>query len=100
MADFDFQCPHCKKTCTLSMRVSGYSTPAEPPQPYLPSKDVEGALTEYAEKLFFTDAEGKYIIQAKTWLPTDEWNAVNKIIRAHGGKWISGGKESHWEVPT
>ena len=94
------QCPHCKKEIGLTVTISGYKRPEEPKQTYLPSRDVEGALTEYTEKLLFTDAEGKYIIQSKTWLDKDTWNAVNKIIKAHGGKWISGGKESHWEVPT
>ena len=98
MADFDFQCPHCKKACTLSLRVAGYSKPDEH-QTYLPAGDIEEALREYAEKLDVTDAEGKLIFQSKGWLDKDTWNAINKIIKAHGGKWISGGKESHWEVP-
>ena len=27
------------------------------------------------------------------------WTDINNIVKEHGGKWISAGADSHWELP-
>jgi hypothetical protein len=102
MSEFDFQCPHCKKTVTLWMKVTGVKAPDEPKQTYLPASDVEDALAEYHNDLEFIPTSGKLIVKLLAYVKKDTFIAVNKIVKAHGGQYFpSGGKEAgHWEVPT
>ena len=95
-------CPHCKRALYITLTFSSEEgqKPKKPDDEYLPGGDVEEALFDYREVLDFTPTEGKLLIQSTTWLDTDDWRSVNKIVKAHGGTWIPGGKESHWEVPT
>jgi hypothetical protein len=103
------KCPHCGKEITVVITGADTLAPKED-KPYeepqkptktLPVRDLEAVLAdELGELLEVTPTEGKLLIQSTTWLDKADWNKANKIIKAHGGVWIPGGKESHWEVPT
>ena len=94
-------CPHCKQPLYLTLTLTKEDQkPASKPDA-LPVGDLESLLRhELGELLEVTPTEGKLIIQATTWLDTEDWRRANKLIKSAGGFWVPGGKESHWEVPT
>lgn len=90
-------CPHCGKEIWLM--------PPDPEGTEAPSKEsLDDALAQDAEFLHVTLGEGKVFYAMKEYIPGDEgktiWRRVDNIMKMFGGKWISQGKESHWEVPT
>lgn len=92
------KCPHCGKPVALVAAPEEATPPTDPS--YLPAMDLEAALSEHLDVLDVIDIEGKLIIEPIRWIDDkDKWRRINKIIKAHGGTWIAGGKESHWEVP-
>ena len=96
---------HLKRIADALEGRAAVLTPEEAPPTevpavsYLPAKDLEAALAPYLKTLDVIDVEGKLIIESLEWRDKEEWRKINKIIKAHGGQWITGGKESHWEVP-
>jgi len=102
------KCPHCGKPIKVvkagEFPVEGH-TPTEPTPPtkqtYLPIEGLDAALEEFAEDLEFAQGEGMVLYAPKRYFKDKStWIAINKIIKAHGGKWITAGEGSHWEVPT
>ena len=59
-------------------------------------KQVFGELAGY---LTFTAAEGKIVVRARQFLGSEVFSKVANITRALGGRYISAGKESHFEIP-
>lgn len=41
---------------------------------------------------------GVWYVRSK-FVSKPKWNLINKYAKSMGGKWISLGKESHWEIP-
>ncbi len=88
------KCPHCSKELIIEVRG-----PA--PQTYLPAGDLDDALAEYHKYIEVTPGEGVLFVRLEGYVEDKIWTAVNKIVKAHGGKYIKGGdKPGHWEVPT
>ena len=104
------KCPHCGKPVQLvAVAFPVEQGTDEPTQRYLPVQDLEHALsagaTTKGEPLLklvdvIDNVEGKIVVQAVGWLDKTDWNAINKILKSFGARWVSVGKESHWEVPT
>lgn len=93
MTEHSFSCPHCGKPCIVSKPERPPTTPPE-------KRNIEDSLREYEPFLEFVTQEGNVIVYPQDWLGKDTWMEINKIIKSFGGKWIAGGKDSHWEVPT
>lgn len=99
------KCPHCGKPVKLvpagEFPVEGHQPPDSAKQTYLPIEGLDAALEQYAEDLEFAQGEGMVIYAPKHYFKDKSiWISINKIIKAHGGKWITAGEGSHWEVPT
>ena len=97
------KCPHCGNPVKLVKSgvfpVEGHKPPDSTKQTYLPVEGLDAALEEYAEDLEFAQGEGIVIYAPKEFFKDKSiWIAINKIIKAHGGKWITAGEGSHWEV--
>ena len=64
--------------------------------------DLKTALADYEDILTFEEV-GNYIkVQLKQFLHGDQgkakWEAINNQVKEFGGKWVSLGKDSHWQV--
>jgi len=59
-------------------------------------KQIFGELAGY---LTFTAAEGKVVVRARQFLSNEVFSKVANITRTLGGRYISAGKESHFEIP-
>jgi hypothetical protein len=71
-----------------------------PPSP-APSNDssLEGILGKELYELVESRAMGDVlVVKPKTWLGDDLWRSLHDKIYGAGGKWVSAGKDSHWEL--
>lgn len=101
------ECPYCKKPLLLAKGVRPLIEPKPEPPKYQPVAKLEYALLEYVKsmpeddriKLNFTKEDKHIIVKQKGWVAAKHWRAINKIVMAHGGKWVpKEGGVGHWEV--
>ena len=50
--------------------------------------------------LEFSQEEHVIVIQRKQYLERETWLAINAKVDEVGGRWISAGENSRWEIPT
>jgi hypothetical protein len=83
---------------------------APQPQPQQPQKMVQLTIQEQLERLkqpfgeladylTFTIREGKAVLTPRQFLGAENFAKIAKIVREHGGEYISAGKESRFEMP-
>jgi hypothetical protein len=83
---------------------------AHAPQPQQPQKMVQLTIQEQLEKLkepfgeladylTFTVKEGKAVLTPRQFLGAENFAKIAKIVREHGGEYISAGKGSRFEMP-
>lgn len=65
-------------------------------------KEVEVALADFKHLLSIEEATDCFYIK----MPyvygekgRETWRQVNEAVKECGGKWVSMGKDSHWEIP-
>ena len=54
-------------------------------------KDLDVALSDRLEVVAENEVRAREYLQRK-----DDWTTVNKLLKQHGFKWVSQGKESCW----
>ena len=100
------KCPHCNKRLAFVITVH---KPDDPPAISRPPPDeqpqsLDDALADDAERLHVTMGEGVVLYAMKEYIAGADgkmiWRRIDNIMKLFGGKWISQGKESHWEVPA
>jgi len=60
---------------------------------------LKQSFGELADYLTFTVKEGKAILTPRQFLGAENFAKIAKIVREHGGEYISAGKESRFEMP-
>ena len=59
-------------------------------------KQMFGELADY---LSFDVREGKAVVAPRKFLGSENFAKIARIMREHGGQYISAGKESRFEIP-
>jgi hypothetical protein len=91
-------------------KLVGVAEQAQQPQPQQPKKMVQLTIQEQLERLkqpfgelagylTFTVKEGKAVLTPRQFLGAENFAKIAKIVREHGGEYISAGKESRFEMP-
>jgi len=58
--------------------------------------EVPAIIQELAD---IREGDGLYIL-TKPWTPDKgDWMEINNFVKVCGGKWVSAGKDSRWEIP-
>jgi hypothetical protein len=52
------------------------------------------------EVLEFSQEENVIVIRRKQYLERDTWLAINAKVDEVGGRWMSAGEDSRWEIPN
>lgn len=62
---------------------------------------IRGVLPEelLPKLTFVAQVDGLVTITA-TWLGKGSFDEVSRVVTSMGGKWISAGKASRWEIPV
>lgn len=50
--------------------------------------------------LSFEQREGYCIIKPKQFMGSENFARIAEVVRAHGGQYVSAGKESHFKIPS
>ncbi len=89
-------------------QLRGMMPPAASPAAK-PSPGWRGLLTDRVLAVMPTAARPKLtavlmpngsVAVTMPWSPKADWDEVNEAVEAVGGKWVSAGKASRWEVPV
>jgi len=68
--------------------------------PITSTKELEEKLPEDLRPLVTIEETNEaYIVKPRQFLGTENFTKILNIIRQHGGKYLSAGKDSHFEVP-
>lgn len=59
--------------------------------------EIKQRLGDDADKLDINTENDTIVIRPKTWLQ-NEWYRINEAIKSMGGRWISEGQNSRWEI--
>jgi hypothetical protein len=69
--------------------------------PNPPKPDLSQILSPEQVELVDQKQVGEiFVVKPKNWLRDGLWDAIHDRIQGAGGKWISAGKESHWQIPV
>ena len=60
---------------------------------------LKQSFGELADYLTFTVKEGKVVLTPRQFLGSENFAKIAKVVREHGGEYISAGKESRFELP-
>jgi hypothetical protein len=79
-------------------KLAGVAEAAASAQPVQLEK-LKQSFGELAAYLTFTVKEGKAVLTPRQFLGAENFAKIAKIVREHGGEYISAGKESRFEMP-
>jgi len=81
-------------------KLAGVAEAAASAQPVSEQLEkLKKSFGELADYLTFTVKEGKAILTPRRFLGAENFAKVAKVVREHGGEYISAGKESRFELP-
>jgi hypothetical protein len=86
-----------KKQIAKLVGVDEAAAPAHPVPEQL--EKLKQSFGELADYLTFTIREGKAVLTPRHFLGAENFAKIAKIVREHGGEYISAGKESRFEMP-
>jgi hypothetical protein len=85
----EFKCPNCGAILTVEAKQG---------QPMTVSRVQSLFPTELRDVLVFSEQNGKIVIKPRLFLSTDNFSQVTRIVKGAGGKYVSAGRNSHFEI--
>jgi len=81
--------------------IEGWLSKAPKPAKTFNEKDVQELFPEDLRALLsFEQREGYCIIKPKQFMGSENFARIAEVVRAHGGQYVSAGKESHFKIPS